>query len=544
MQVSVIPANKQMVNKIMKKKKLKVAAYARVSTEQEEQESSYETQVRSYTEKITNNKEWEFAGIYADEGISGTGTKKRKDFLRMIDDCQKGKIDMILTKSISRFARNTVDCLQYVRMLRSIGVCVIFEKEGINTSELSNEMLLTILGSFAQAESESISQNVTWGVRKKFREGKVAVRYKKAIGFRKGADGKPEINPKDAEVLLYMYTSIYEGMSIGRLQESLEEKGIPSPSGNPKWSKSTILNILTNEKFMGDAILQKTYTVDFLSKTRRKNNGELAKYYVTGALPAIISKELFYGVQEELARRKAKTANGTKTVNKGRYSSQYVLTDLLFCGTCGTKYRRTTWSKKGKKKVVWRCISRLENGKRYCKDSPTIEEGELQTTIMKAINKLVDSKEEIRENMRLGLMTAMMDEAEGNEELIKCRIDELNGQIKDLLKEIAIIDSEKNDEKFREINEEIQKLQLKLQERSSKKIVDQRQQEKIEQVIKMLEDMRYEIKEYDETIIRKVVENIKIVDKDRVEINFYGGLKVQEKIGEGENEQCVATGIK
>lgn len=533
MQVSVIPASKTMAERLTKRRKLRVCAYARVSTELEEQENSYETQINSYTEKITSNKEWEFAGIYADEGISGTGTKKRTDFLRMIEDCKKGKIDMILTKSISRFARNTVDCLQYVRLLKSLGVSVVFEKEGINTSELSNEMLLTIMGSFAQAESESISQNVTWAVRKNFKAGKVPMRYKNFLGFRKGDDGKPEIEPKGAEVVVYMYTSIYEGMSIGGLKKSLEAKGILSPSGKKTWTPSTILSILTNEKYMGDALLQKTYTVDFLTKTKRKNNGELAKYYVTDALPAIISKQLFYAVQEELSRRRSKEANGTKmkAINKGRYSSQYALTDLLLCGTCGTKYRRTTWSKNGKKKVVWRCISRLEHGKKYCKDSPTVEENDLHTAIINGINKLIESKEEIRENLRLGLITAISNETEENEEIIKSRIEELNGEIKDLLKEITSIDDEANDERFREITEEVRKLQSKLQERKASKIVDQQQNAKIQEIVKTIENMEYEIEEYDEALIKKIIEKIKIIDKEKIEINFYGGIKIEEIIG-------------
>jgi len=540
LQVTVIPANKSKAEKLIRKRRLRVCAYARVSTEMEEQEHSYETQIRAYTEKITSNPEWEFAGIYADEGISGTGTKKRKDFLRMIEDCKKGKIDMILTKSISRFARNTVDCLQYVRMLRNIGVTVIFEKEGINTSELSNEMLLTIMGSFAQAESESISQNVTWAIRKNFKAGKVPMQYKNFMGFRKGADGKPEIEPKGAEVVNYMYTSIYEGMSIGGLKKSLEEKGIPSPSGKATWTTSTIRSILTNEKYMGDAVLQKTYTVDYLTKTVRKNNGELAKYYVSGALPAIVSKQLFYAVQEELARRNGRESNGAsqkKAVNRGKYSSQYALTDLLFCGTCGTKYRRATWSRNGKKKVVWRCISRLEYGKKYCKDSPSIEESELHKAIINGINRLVDSKKEIQDNLRLGLITAISDEAEENEELIQNRIDMLNGEIKNLLKEIAVIDDEANDVKFREITEEVKKLQNKLQEKNNNKIVDQRQKDKTQEIINLIEDMNYEIKDFDEVLIRKIIEKVKIIDKENIEITFYGGIKIQESMGEGEKNE-------
>lgn len=264
-----IPANPMLGDLRKRKRKLRVAAYCRVSTEEDEQQNSFEVQVDYYTEKITHHDGWQLAGIFADDGISGVRTKKRDQFNEMIELCRKKKIDLILTKSISRFARNTLDCIKHVRILKSWGIPVIFEKENIDTSNMNSEMILTCLSSFAQAESESISGNVTKGIRMGYKQGRFAFRYT-GFAFQKGLDGEPEIIPKDAQTILMITREFLNGGSLKGIKEKLEKAGIPSPAGEPKWTTQTIQRILQNEKYAGDVLLQKpTPPIFWKGKSRR-----------------------------------------------------------------------------------------------------------------------------------------------------------------------------------------------------------------------------------------------------------------------------------
>ena len=247
------------------------------------------------------NKEWTMAGIFADEGITGTSARKRPEFLRMIRQCKQGKIDIILTKSISRFARNTVDCLNYIRALKELGIAVIFEKENINTLEADSEILITMLGAFAQSESESISSNVRWGKRQAMKEGKATIQYRYLYGYRKGADGKPEIIPEQAEVVRKIYGQLLSGTSIRGIKEYLEQNNIRNIDGEVKWARNAINSILTNEKYCGDVLLQKTYIDDCINKKVKKNTGQLPMYLVQNHHEGIISREVFDAAQAELA---------------------------------------------------------------------------------------------------------------------------------------------------------------------------------------------------------------------------------------------------
>ena len=308
----VIPANPMLADLRKRKHKLRVAAYCRVSTEEEEQQNSFEVQVNYYTDKITRHEGWQLAGIFADDGISGVSTKKRDQFNKMIELCRKKKIDLILTKSISRFARNTLDCIKYVRILKSWGVPVIFEKENIDTSNMNSEMILTCLSSFAQGESESISGNVTKGIRMGYRQGKFSFHYKNFLGYRKGPDGEPEIVPEEAEVIRLIAQNFLNGDSLITIKKTLERMGILTATGNKNWSTESIQRILQNEKYMGDVLLQKTYTADFIEGKVKKNNGTLPQYYIKDHHPAIIPREMFYQIQEEIARRNSKKPANTK----------------------------------------------------------------------------------------------------------------------------------------------------------------------------------------------------------------------------------------
>ena len=338
--ITLIPARKRVGNTAttQEKAKLKVAAYCRVSTDSEEQATSYDAQTDHYTNFIKKNEEWEFAGIFADDGISGTNTKKREEFNRMIEECMLGKVDMIITKSISRFARNTLDCLKYIRKLKEKNIPVLFEKENINTMDSKGEVLLTIMASLAQQESESLSKNVKMGLQYRYQNGEVQVNHNRFMGYTKDEEGKLVIEPTEAEVVKRIYLEYLQGLSLKRIGESLEADGILTAAGKVKWRPESVKKILTNEKYIGDALLQKTYTVDVLTKKRVKNNGIVPQYYVENSHEPIIPRGLYMQVQEEMLRRTNLHSGANR--KKRVYSSKYALSSIVYCPKCNDIYRR------------------------------------------------------------------------------------------------------------------------------------------------------------------------------------------------------------
>lgn len=363
--------------------KRRVAAYARVSTDSDEQLSSYEAQVDFYTRYIQSKPEWEFVSVYTDEGVTGTNTKKRDGFNRMIEDALSGKIDLILTKSISRFARNTVDSLTTIRRLKEKGIEVYFEKENIYTLDAKGEVMLTIMSSLAQEESRSISENVTWGKRKSMADGKFSLAYKRFLGYRKGPDGLPEIVEEEAKIIRKIYDLFLAGHTVRAIASQLTREGIPTPSGKVQWSVSTIMSILQNEKYKGDALLQKTYTVDFLSKTIKKNNGEIPQYYIQNSHPAIIDPDTFELVQNEIKRRSPRRRHLHK-------NSPF--TAKIICGECGAYYGRKVWHSGTKyRSYIWRC------NRKYDTDTPcgtpNLREDEIKEAFVTAFNQLLGDKE-------------------------------------------------------------------------------------------------------------------------------------------------------
>ena len=399
--VIIIPAKPEMAKGRAVQRQLRVAAYCRVSTDDEEQLTSYEAQKTYYTDKIMTNPQWTMSGVFADEGITGTSARKRPEFLRMIRQCKQKKIDIVLTKSISRFARNTVDCLHYIRTLRELGIAVIFEKENINTLEADSEMLITILGAFAQAESESISGNVQWGKRQAARDGKAVIQYKRLYGYRRGKDNKPEIIPEQAKVVRRIYEQYLAGASLSMIKAMLEAEQIPNASGNLTWSLTAIRGILTNEKYHGDVLMQKTLVSDCISKKTIRNTGQLPMYLLPDHHEGIVERHIFDAVQTEMARRNAGRSPSKKNAPTGRtsYASKYALSERLVCGECGTLYRRCVWAKKGRKRTVWRCVSRLDYGTKYCHDSPTLDEEPLQRAILTAVNKVMSSQSHLAQQI-------------------------------------------------------------------------------------------------------------------------------------------------
>ena len=381
-----------------------MAAYCRVSTDNEEQASSYEAQIQHYEEFIKTNPEWEFVGVYADEGISATNTKKREQFNTMIEDCQAGKIDMIFTKSISRFARNTLDCLKYIRLLKEINIPVFFEKESINTMDAKGEVLITIMASLAQQESESLSKNTKMGIQYRFQQGKVMVNAKHFLGYDKDEEGHLIINPAEAEIIKRIFREYLEGFSCQKIARGLERDGILTSRGNPRWHDSTVRKILENEKYMGDALLQKTYTIDFLNKKRGKNNGVLPQYYIEDDPEAIIPKDIYMKVQEEIARRSSeRDKNG---IRRG-FSANNPFSQIITCECCGAQYRRIHWYNHGKKSIVWRCKTRLEDKTRCL--ARTVSEDELQQGFIDAINRMIEDSEHyinlLKGNMKIAIIT-------------------------------------------------------------------------------------------------------------------------------------------
>lgn len=533
-QVIVIPATKAEQYGIVRRQ-LRVAAYCRVSTDQEEQLTSYEAQVAYYTDKIMTNPEWTMAGIFADEGITGTSAKKRPEFLRMIRLCERGKIDLILTKSISRFARNTVDCLNYIRELKELGIPVIFEKENINTMKADSEIIITMLGGFAQAESESISQNVRWGKRQSFKSGKVAFQYSRIYGYERGEDNRPRVVPEQAAVVKRIFESYLAGMSVASIKLMLEAEGIPAAGGKPKWSEGALQYLLRNEKYCGDALLQKTYIENCISKKMKKNNGELPKYLVKDHHEAIISRSLFELVQAEIARRagKRKVSDKTSKTQQSKYSSRYALTELLVCGNCGSAYRRVTWAKRGKKKVVWRCISRLDYGTKYCKHSPTIEEEALHTAVLAALNAAMSDKEQLIDILKSNL-EIILSEKSGNDInpiLLESRIRELQKAMMELVAVSAKAGNPASyEEKFKEISEEIQSLQKTLERHKALQNGPDALTLQMQNICKALQDAPFECTKYKDSVVRQMIDTIKVMSKYTLRIIFKGGYVIEQSI--------------
>ena len=390
--VTVIPATVKMhtgmpVNMAAKKR---VAGYARVSTDSDEQFTSYEAQIDYYTKMIKSHNDWEFVEVYTDEGISGTNTKKRNGFNRMIGDALAGKIDLIVTKSVSRFARNTVDSLVTVRKLKEKGVEVFFEKENIYTLDSKGELLITIMSSLAQEESRSLSENVTWGMRKRFSDGKVSMPYKRFLGYKKGPDGQPEIDEEEAKVVREIYDLFLSGETYQSIAKILTGRKIPTPTGKANWRSSTVFSILQNEKYKGAALLQKKFTTDFLTKKTKVNEGEIPQYYVENSHPAIIDPRLWELTQIEIARR---SANGRGNSGCNIFSSR------LVCAECGSFYNHKSWNnKKTGRKTVWHC-NRKYYKDRSC-DSKVIPEEQIKEKFISVFNEIFDERDFILETCR------------------------------------------------------------------------------------------------------------------------------------------------
>ncbi len=535
--ISVIPSQPEYDRSIKPQfKTLRVAAYCRVSTTLEQQETSYEAQVSYYTEKIKSNPNWKLAGIYADDGKSATNTKKRDDFNTMIEDCMAGKIDMVITKSVSRFARNTVDSLQNIRKLKEKNIAVFFEKEGVNTLEGTGELLITILSSQAQEESRNLSENTRWGLVRRFENGIVSVNHNKFLGYTKDKNGELVIVPGEAELVRRIFRLYLEGSSIVQICKILDDEGITTVTGLTQWCPGVIDKMLSNEKYMGDVLQQKTFTVDFLTKKRVKNNGIVPQYYIQDDHEAIIPKELYYRIQEEKNRRaslsKSAVSRKAKT-EKSKYSSKYALTDITVCKECGQPYRRQIWSKYGQKSAVWRCENRLKNGTKHCKHSPTLKEEALQEAVMTAINSVVENRGEFVGAFRENIIQVIGSYSTKNIPTeYDGQIEKLQGDMLALIEENAKKGSltEDFDEQYQRIAEQIKDLKQKKLDLVRERRQAESFQQRVTDMDACLKKTTCEVREFDNDLVRRLLQNIRVINEELIEIQFKSGIVLKQRV--------------
>ena len=453
----------------------------------------------------------------------------------MIKDALDGKIDMILTKSVSRFARNTVDALMTIRKLKEKNVAVVFEKEGVNTLDGTGEILITILSSLAQEESRNISENTRWGVERRFEEGKVIVNHNKFMGYTKNENGEMVIVPEVAEIVKLVFRLYLEGYSTAKIGSYLDEHQIKTATRQEKWYDSVIMKMLKNEKYMGDALLQKTYTVDFMTKKKVMNNGIVPQYYVENDHEAIIPKELFYRVQEEIMRRSSmcKAAVTRKKNQKSKYSSRYALTGILLCGKCGQEYRRVTWARNGRKKIVWRCSNRLTNGVKKCGDSETLEEEALNRAVMEAIHRITRNDGDFVGAFRQNVIRVLGNygkeqEPDEYEDKIKAKQQEMVALIAENAKTGSY--TQEFDERYRSIAEEIEILKKEQADARKKKRLAENYEQRVKDMDAFIKGSTCQIPEFDNGFVRRLISSIKVVSAEKLIIQFQSGIVMEQEI--------------
>ena len=498
--------------------KLRVCAYCRVSTELEEQQSSFDTQVQFYTLYINNNPNWELVEIYADDGKSGAQTYWRNGFTKMVEDAKAGKFDLMITKSFTRFARNTVDSIETVRLFSSLGIDIYFEDKCLHSLDQKGEIMVTLYSAFAQEELRNLSQNTAWGYQKKFERGEPLV--SNLLGYdSKHCDIK--INLEEAIVVRLINQLFLEGYSLYAIKRELESRGIKTKRGKDTWQASTIRGILNNEKYAGNAMLQKTVTLDFMTKTRVKNTGQKKSYYVENTHPAIISPEIHRIVIDEIKNREMQSAEQKKNDkreevrmsldNNCNYSSKYYLSNILSCEDCNNPFRRYTWTARGTTKYVWMCkVRKQKDGRKQCPLSPSIEEKDLHLAILHAINtaakkvEIPAASDYVNENVHQNMNKIV--EAETELANLTKRLSEAyeknesNNMILDIKTELSICSLELVKYKF--LNDQINNTKEALNQTS------------------------ISLKEYSDDLVKLYIRSIKVTNKGNLIIQFKSGLEM------------------
>ena len=501
---------------INSRKKRRVAGYARVSTDHDDQVTSYAAQVDYYTNYIKGRDDWEFVGIYTDEGISATNTRHRDGFKRMVRDAMDGKIDLIVTKSVSRFARNTVDSLTTVRKLKDKGIEIYFEKENIWTLDAKGELLITIMSSLAQEESRSISENVTWGHRKRFADGKVSVPYRHFLGYDKGPDGNLAVNKEQARTVKLIYRLFLDGYTFHSIARELTARGLETPAKKKRWYPRTVESILTNEKYKGDALLQKRFTVNFLTKETKANEGEVPQYYVENNHEAIISPQVFDWVQEEIKRRRE---------GRSRYSGVSIFSSKIKCGQCGGWYGAKVWHSTDKyRRTIYRCNDKFKS---HCQ-TPHLTEDDIKEAFIRAANQLIENKEDILSNITM-LKKRLTDTAslEKERDALELDLNMLTDQVQQLIAENAQV-AQDQDEYGRKYNGLVSRY-----EETKKKydqVCDAIQQcvdryWKLDNFMKNLQKQNL-VYEFDERLWCSLVDFIIVYSKVKIQIVFKNGTKI------------------
>ena len=500
-------------------RKRRVAGYARVSTDSEEQATSYDAQVDYYTKYINANAMWQFAGMYTDEGITATNTNHRDGFNQMVEDALAGKIDLIITKSISRFARNTVDSLTTVRKLKEKGVEIYFEKENIWTLDAKGELLITIMSSLAQEESRSISENTTWGKRKSFADGKASVGFKTFLGYDRGTNGEFVINEEQAVTVRYIYKRFLEGFTPYHIAKELTDMGVKTPAGKDKWYQSSVMSILQNEKYKGDALLQKCFTKDFLTHKRVVNNGEVPQYYVEGHHEGIVTSDQYEQVQAEILKRKGMQ----------KYSGVGCFSSIIKCAECGSWYGVKVWHSTDKyRRVIYRCNNKYADGCK-CK-TPHITEDELKELFIKAANELFSERKEILANTK-----DMME--------MVCETDSLDSDMQDSITELNIIseqmqitiaensrvalDQDEYEKRYAELTARYEKAKAKYDDIAEQIESKKAKRELFKGFIRTLEKQDGLIKEFDAGIWSSLVQEVIVKAKDDIRFIFKNGFEVR-----------------
>lgn len=515
-EVEIITANHTVHDKNFVDKKIKrVCAYARVSTDTEEQLTSYSSQISYYTEKIKSNPDWEFVGIYADEGISGTQAKNRTEFLRMIEDAKKGKIDIVIAKSISRFARNTVDTLNYVRLLREYNVNVYFEKENINTLDMDSEMFLTFYSAFAQAESESISMNIKLGYKAKMKRGEACGKAD-CYGFDWNKETQElEINEEQAEVVRMIFNWYINGKGVFIISKELNELGIKTAKGR-KWTHTTVRGLINNEKYVGDLKSQKYFVENPITHKTRVNRGEKDIYVVKNHHDPIITREVWEKACELTEKRKRPMKDG-KPTDYTKYSLRYPFSSKIVCGYCGAIFSRKMGRARqdGTKATYWSC-QRKQNSRFDCDDSKFIRENVLEEMFVELYNKL--NEERTTNNINLFNAIKKMIEEQGYEKDLKKLQEEnekLNGRLSSLvdMKLDKIIDNDTYVSKEKELLTKIDEVNKKIKNYNNEIINKEKQEKRLNKIQEIINNTP-RLETFNEDCFKNMVDKIIVGEID------------------------------
>ncbi len=519
--VRIIPSTIDPLTQLPKnsKEKVKVAAYARVSTNTEEQYTSYEAQVNYYKDYIQRKSDWIYVDVYADEGLSGTNTRNRPSFNKMINDALNGEINLIITKSISRFARNTLDTIKYVRKLKNKGVEVYFEKENLWTLDSKSELILTIMASIAQEESRSLSQNITWGKRASFQAGKVSFAYSWFLGYEKKGD-KLVIVEEEAKLVRRIYRMfLVEGLSPTAIAKTLKEEGVKTASGtSTNWQTNNVTSILRNEKYKGDALLQKTFVENYLEQKIVKNTGQIPQYYVSNNHPPIIDEDMWELAQAEFERRK-----GMKT----SFSSVDIFSSKLICADCGAFYGRKKWHSGTKyERFVYQCNRKYTKGKDVCK-TPHLTEEQIKLKFLNSYNLAMSDKKRIENDLK-EVIRLLTDTKDIEKEITKLNVELL--AVTELINKLIQENSKTNngvdeyDKKLKALKDRYDDIKERRDKLVNSKSENLAKSYRIKTFLADIEKSDNRLREWNDNIWMLMVESAKVYRSKSIRFKFYNGL--------------------